>query len=344
MSKKNFRIDRRSLLKYSAVASGAIFGGVGQTAAAGDSNRRTPSVEPRTFELDTSGMSDVQEATIRLNEEGTISKQLKVKVPKSSDEVRSSEKGPVGKSYSLNLTPASQGIEPATAEDGSPENLEFTAELSRNDLSADSDDVRTMGGIPDEPDPGYDDWSAFVNTNSQECGALARTKVDGSVYGGDTSYDVGRDMASGDACDGEKWDEKFKAFCDVLNPIPGLTCQVPDAFNTNWYADATSSQDNGGSYEAGTFFTCPNFPAIPDTAFSSQYMKVGEGSDANVIEWKTKTGALNGAAPRDIDLDMNEIVNTITKGLNGVLGVGTVGYSWAVTTYLLGHNADVVYS
>lgn len=339
-----FPIDRRSLLEYAAIGSGAIFGGIGQATGAGDGNRGTPSVDPLTFEPDTSGLPDVREAVIRINEAGAISKQLTVEQPKDPDEVGSSDDGAPGTSYSLNLAPAGQGIDAATVENGTPRKADFTVELERSDLSADSSDVGATGGIPDEPDPGFDDWSAYVNTNSQECGALARTRVDGSTYGGETSYDAGRDAASGDACDGEKWDEKFEVFCDVLDPMPGLTCQVPDAFDTNWYADATASRDNGGSYEAGTFFTCPNFPAIPDTAFSSQYVEVDEGSTTNVVEWKTKTGALNGAVPRDVDLDMNEIVNTITKSLNLVLGVGTVGYSWALTSYLLDHDADVVYS
>lgn len=332
-------IDRRSVLKYAGVSS-AVLGGLSQTVAA-DRSEEDPSVEPQEFRPNISDMPNVEKAVIRINEDATVTKRMRIRKPKKQNSAGTYSNGDSNSvNYSLNLSPSAVQASSTPIRADKPGAAPLTAEVNKQEAAVSSERVRTMdSGIPDKPDPGFSDWVAFVNTSSQECGALARTNVNGSSYGSSTYFYDDRDMVSGDACDGEKWDEKFEAFCDVLRPIPGATCQVPDAFNTNWYVRGEGSQDNGGSYEAATFFTCPNFPAIPDTAFSAQHLKADD--DGRIIDWSTTTGALKGAVPRDIDLDANEILNMINKGVGSVLGVGTVVYSWALTTYLLQHDADI---
>jgi hypothetical protein len=341
MSDDQLNVDRRSLLKYAGVSSGVVFSGLAQPAAANRSGA-DPSVEPQEFRPDISDMPNVEEALIRINEDATVTKRMRINRSKEQNGPGTYDRSdPEAASYSLNLSPSAVQASSTSIEADKPEAAPLTAELNKQETTVSSERVRTMdSGIPDEPDPGYSDWVAYVHTASQECGPLARTNVTGSSFGSSTFFDDDREMVDGDACDGEKWDEKFEAFCDVLDPIPGLTCQVPDAFNTNWYVKSDASKDNGGSYEAATFFTCPNFPAIPDTAFSAQHIKVEDNGD--IIDTSTTTGALNGAAPRDIDLDMNEIVNIFTKGVGSVIGTGTVVYSWALTTYLLQHDAATI--
>lgn len=342
MSEDQMNVDRRSLLKYAGVSSGVVLGGLAQPAAANRSGA-DPSVEPQEFRPDTSDMPNVEEALIRINENATVTKRMRIRQPKEQNSPGTYDRsGPKAANYSLNLSPSAVQASSTSIEANKPEEAPLTAELNKQETTVSSEGVRTMdSGIPDEPDP-FADWVAYVNTRSQECGPLARTNVHG--WRGRPHCFSYREMVSGDACDGEEWDEKFSAFCDVLDPIPGLTCKVPDAFNTNWYVRSDGVEDNDASYEAGTFYTCPNFPAIPDTAFTVQHLEVDTESTDRIIDWSTTTGALNGAVPRDIDLDMNEIVNMITKGVGTVIGPSTVVYSWAVTTYLLGHDAGVVYS
>lgn len=198
-------------------------------------------------------------------------------------------------------------------------------------------------GIDGQPATGTRDYAAYGQTESQECGPLARTTVLSDAYTssyGTWFYDATADRESvgGSACAGHRWNAKFEAFCTYLGFVPGYDCAIPSAFDTDWNVH---SADRRGT-RSGTVFTCGNFPAIPDTVVTAHDVTMTDGNGGVGVEFDSVVGVAPYNDFSDYDFDVNGISNLVVDGLSAVFpGLDSV-YSYALATYLLDHHGAVV--
>ncbi|KOX93198.1 hypothetical protein AMS69_12235 [Haloarcula rubripromontorii] len=319
-SDSQMKLNRRTLLRNFGVAAVAS-ASTAQTVSASSTQSWDQTFEPRVVKADIADKPEVKTAKIKIHENGSVSKTLALdrdKVTSGSESKKTT--------YSLNLTPKSESVSAQSTQSSSITPADLTAEIEK---PAESDGQASTSGL-DEPSAGGYDAVYYGQTESQECGPLARTIVKDD-NGSDWDHD--RESVDGEACEGETWDEKFEPFCEVQKRFTG-NCEVPDAFNTEW--------NNQGDFEdgdtAGTIWDCPDFPAVSGTVVTAHNVEAS-GSDVNF-------NAAHGVAPginwSEYDLDQNGIANAANDLGNLLTGGILAPFSWAVSTWLLEDNANTL--
>lgn len=315
-------INRRSVLRNIGITSVAAFSGVG-TVAAADSQTSDQTIEPRTYEADIESYQEVQTAEITLQESGCVTKTLEIDTDIGSNDGQNSSE-PTNTTYSLNLKADSDDVsaQSGQSEVRGPEDL--TAGFAKEEQQAGGVNAQ---GLSKRPSLSGDDAVYYGQTESQECGPLARTNVrkDGS------SFDADRDGVDGEACEGETWDQKFKSFCQVQRQFTG-NCEVPDAFNTEWNGHVKEASND----KAGTIWGCPNFPAVSGTVVTAQYVEA-RGSNVRYL----KTHGIVPKPPRwdSYELDMNGVANVATDLASLMPGIAP--FTWALSLWLLADYSGV---
>lgn len=346
MGRKNGEgIDRRSVLRTFGAGTALALGGIPSVTAAG---RPRPVVPEGTYAADAGGRPEVDSAAVVVHEGGSVSGHLRLDGDALAARRRTA--GPESASgtvstYSVGLTHRGRAADHARAvARGRPDAVALDATVSAADREAVDRGVSVqshLDGIDEEPPTLGRDVAAFGQTQSQECGPLARTSVLADVAGPGSAFeDVTdyRESVDGSACTGHEWDATFEAFCDYLGWIPGYDCGVPSAFDTTWHVDAA----NRDGTIAQTQFSCSNFPAIPDTVVSVHQVELlaGSGSVPDV-GFDYTVGVVDETDFSDYDLDQNGIANLLVDGLS-VLYPADSTFSYALAVYLLDHTDGVV--
>lgn len=194
-------------------------------------------------------------------------------------------------------------------------------------------------GMNAEPSLGSRDVAVYGQTESQECGPLARTAVvaDRTSSGYIYNETADRESVDGNACRGHEWDGKFEAFCDYLGWIPGYDCGVPRVFDTSWHVEGTGFDSAG----AQTVYACYDFPAVPDTVVVAQDVGIDDGPS---VEYSAAIGVSTEDDISDYDWDSNGIANLVVDGIDAALGTGrwSQAFTLAVSAYLLEQDQGIV--
>lgn len=350
VQKSNRSIDRRSVLKQLGTGSVIAIGATG-TVSGQDSTPEYVIDPGSTFEPDVSGHPGVETAELTVHE-ASISTHVRLDVEtlsaKGSKEAGSSletHNDTTASGVSLSLDPdelprpskAGKGAVRAHSEREISDDL-LQVEQSRRS----SGDLTTHGhrdGMDDEPSTGWRDFAVYGQTESQECGPLARTSVlanqtsSGYVY----NETADRESVDGNACRGHDWDAKFEDFCDYLGWIPGYDCGVPRVFDTSWHVEGTGFD----SSSAQTVYACYDFPAVPDTVVAAHDVEIVDGPG---VEFDHTVGVSNEDDISDYGWDTNGIANLIVDGIDTYLGTGrwSQWFTLAVGSYLLKSDDGVV--
>lgn len=314
-------IDRRSVLRGVGTASAISIFGVSSASArrgrrGGESNKdqADPTVVA-SIELDTGGRENLEAASVAIVRSGDIIKsRADITVSHDVPADRSAEStGPVGTSYSVSLDP--NAAEEAVSGAGAVEAVgsgDQASNLDQDDFTIDKTSVDDLslgdGGVSaqglSEPNYGTNwDGGAWVETNSSECGTLARST---SVWDNDWNsnhYEFGNNSivtsaVDGAACDGESFGDRFP--CD---DIPYLyDCSVPDEFNTTWSTQSYDYGKSNGDLTHSASFQNTDFPLIPET-------NADHSAD---VYWTGDTNAeISGSA--DHYGSINEAINFLLK-------------------------------
>ncbi|ADD05733.1 uncharacterized protein Nmag_2166 [Natrialba magadii ATCC 43099] len=292
-----FNIDRRTLLKRTSAASAvALFGATGSAVATDDLQEGVVNE----VSLDTDGYDDLEEASIIFlkRKEREIVRTKIHSVHEVNPEGADEDADPTKVSYSLSYDEMG-GVEVTEAQDVARlESNDFTlertettttlAEHLRDNSLHQSDDVEI--NIPEEPELGnLGDAATWVQTESSECGPLARTNLAIEYTPTSGDYDIDDSIgifetADGETCDGEEFGDRFP--CSDLPP--GVDCDIPDAFNTTWHVD--SSDDSLTSAEAEYYNN--DFPIIPESTADHSQDTWFDGNELNVEGTVDHSGTL----------------------------------------------------
>ncbi|WP_049920050.1 twin-arginine translocation signal domain-containing protein [Halobiforma nitratireducens] len=273
---ERFSMDRRTLLKRTSAASAvALLGATGGAVATDDLQKGVVNK----ITLDTAEYDDLKEASVvflRRNKREIVRTKIH-SAHEVNPERAAGDANPTKVSYSLSYDESggvevteSQDVARLTNGDFTLDRTETTATLANhfrdNSLHQNND---AEINIPDEPELGnLGDAATWVQTESSECGPLARTNlaVEYTPTSGDFDIDdsIGIfETADGETCDGEEFGDRFP--CSDLPP--GIDCDIPDAFNTTWHVD---SSDYSLTSAEGDYYN-NDFPIIPEsTADHSQ--------------------------------------------------------------------------
>lgn len=221
--------------------------------------------------------------------------------------------GPVGTSYSISLDP--DAAEKAVSDDSTVEAAASGGQASSLDQDDFTIEKKSVDGISldqggvsaqglSEPNYGGNwDGGAWVETNSSECGTLARST---SVWDNDWNsdhYEFGNNSivtntVNGAPCDGESFGDRFP--CAEIPYI--IDCSVPDEFNTTWYTQSYDCGKSNGDLTHSASFQNTDFPLIAET---------NADHSADVYWTSDTTAEISGSA--DHYGSINEAINFLLK-------------------------------
>jgi len=258
--------------------------------------------------LDTSNRSGLESATIKFVQDGSVIKsRTNIHISQEAPSVEAqSQGGGHGTWYSISLDPKQAGS--MTNTDSEDESV---SRLGEDDFSVSEKDVenfdasmgqRTTSGdisAQDLPEPDWgDNWeaAAWAETNSSECGSLARSKsvLNYTPESGNYKFDDHSIIAQnvdGAACDGDQFGDRFP--CRELPPV--TDCDVPESFNTHWYTEDYSYGKSSNELNHSAEFYNTDFPLIAKTNADHEANVWWEGNSLNINATIDHYGTINEA-------------------------------------------------